>query len=49
MKTSGAKVNWHSVCKPKEEGLGFRVLEDWNKAAMVKHIWAVCPKSDSLG
>lgn len=49
MKKSGAKINWHSVCKPKEEGgLGFRVLEGWNKAAMVKHIWAVCQKSDTL-
>lgn len=49
MKTSGAKVNWNSVCKPKEEaGLEFRVLEGWNKVAMVKHIWAVCQKSDTL-
>lgn len=39
MRTSGAKVKWQSVCKPRNErGLGFRLLEEWNRAAMVKHI-----------
>lgn len=38
-RTSGAKVKWESVCKPRNErGLGFRLLEEWNRAAMVKHI-----------
>lgn len=46
---TGAKGNWQSVCKPENEGgLGFRFLEEWNKAAMVKHIWDVCNKSDTL-
>lgn len=46
LRTTGAKVNWKSVCKPKEEGgLGIRLLEEWNKASMVKHIWAYMSES----
>lgn len=49
MKSSGAKVGWETVCSPKEEGgLGFRVLRDWNKAAMIKHLWALALKADNL-
>lgn len=28
--------------------MGFRVLRDWNKAAMAKHIWALALKGDTL-
>lgn len=43
------KLNWQAVCKPRDEGgLVFRMLEEWNKAAMVKHIWAFCKKEDTL-
>ena len=39
----GAKVAWSSVCLPKEEGgLGIKSVECWNKAAISKHLWAVC-------
>ncbi|XP_058203052.1 uncharacterized protein LOC131317521 [Rhododendron vialii] len=49
MKSSGAKVTWEAVCSPKDEGgLGFRVLKDWNKAAMTKHLWALALKADTL-
>ncbi|KAL5801025.1 hypothetical protein ACOSQ3_032657 [Xanthoceras sorbifolium] len=38
-----AKVAWSSVCLPKEEGgLGIKSVECWNKAAISKHLWAVC-------
>lgn len=50
MKSSGAKVAWETVCSPNEErGLGFRVLRDWNKAAMIKHLWALALKADTVG
>lgn len=43
----GAKVAWDSLCLPyKEGGLGFRDVEAWNRAAMVKHIWHLCTDSD---
>lgn len=49
MRTSGPKASWSSICKPRSErGLGFRVLKEWNKAAMAKHLWAVCQKADKL-
>lgn len=46
---SGAKVSWKDICVPKEEGgLGFRLMKDWNRAFMIRHLWAVCKKSDTL-
>ncbi|XP_058211806.1 uncharacterized protein LOC131323991 [Rhododendron vialii] len=49
LKTSGTKVAWQFVCAPKEEGgLGFRLLKDWNSASMLRHLWALCVKSDTL-
>ncbi|XP_022869365.1 uncharacterized protein LOC111388792 [Olea europaea var. sylvestris] len=30
-----------------EGGLGLRSLEIWNKAAMLKHLWSLCPDSAS--
>lgn len=44
-----AKVKWSMVCAPKDEGgLGFRKLKECNKAAMLKHLWALSKKADSL-
>jgi hypothetical protein len=35
----GIKVSWEQVCLPKQEGgLGLKRVEDWNRAAMMKHI-----------
>ena len=35
-----AKVEWESLCLPKEEGgLGLRRVKDWNDATIMKHIW----------
>ena len=42
MKTSGAKVAWEHLCVPRNEGgLGFKGMEEWTKAANVKHIWSL--------
>lgn len=47
--THGAKLDWKSVCTPREEGgLGFRLLTDRNKAVMMRHLWALCSKEDIL-
>lgn len=49
MKHSAAKVSWDQVCKPKEEGgLGYRRLKEWNKAIMLRHLWALCKKADTM-
>ncbi|KAI3442836.1 F-box domain-containing protein [Psidium guajava] len=45
----GAKVSWAHVCLPKnEEGLGIRRLLDYNRAAMLKHIWIIFSDKESL-
>lgn len=37
------------VCTPKAEGgLGLRSLKEWNKASMLRHLWALCKKQDTL-
>ncbi|XP_059635532.1 uncharacterized protein LOC132277702 [Cornus florida] len=44
MKTSGAKVTWEMVCKPKKEGgLGIPNLELTNKADILRYIWTYKP------
>jgi hypothetical protein len=44
-----AKVAWVELCVPKREGgLGLKMLEDWNKASMLRHIWNLFVKSGSL-
>lgn len=44
-----AEVKWEQVCCPKEEGgLGFRRIIEWNKAIMMRHIWALCMKAGTL-
>jgi hypothetical protein len=44
-----AKVSWESICVPKREGgLGLKRLEDWNRAAILKHIWTLFTKSRGL-
>lgn len=49
IKTTGAKVKWLPICKPKEEGgLRFKVVREWKNASMSRHLWAVCQKADTL-
>ena len=44
-----AKVRWESVCLPKEEGgLGLRRVKDSNDANVMKHIWNLFYRKDSL-
>jgi hypothetical protein len=43
------KVAWELVCLPKTEGgLGLKRIEDWNRAAMMSHIWNILAKAGSL-
>jgi len=47
MRTIGAKVAWDQVCLPKKEGgLGIKGIKEWNKIALLKHIWNLCNDSD---
>ncbi|XP_058211744.1 uncharacterized protein LOC131323927 [Rhododendron vialii] len=49
LKHSGAKVKWDQICCLKEEGgLGFRRIKKWNRASMLRHLWALCKKADTL-
>lgn len=44
-----AKVAWKEVCKPVEAGgLGVKDLVIWNQALILKLIWNICSKKDSL-
>lgn len=43
------KVSWQDVCLPKNEGgLGFRSVSSLNSACLMRFIWAVASKKDSL-
>ena len=45
----GSKVSWKQVCLPKQEGgLGLKRIEEWNKAAVLKHIWHLFTQAGSL-
>ena len=44
-----AKISWESVCLPKKEGgLGLRRVKDSNDASVMKHIWNLFYRKDSL-
>ncbi|KAK3199256.1 hypothetical protein Dsin_022671 [Dipteronia sinensis] len=44
-----AKVSWSVLSMPKKEGgLGIKKLEEWNRAAMMRHIWGLFAKAGSL-
>ena len=45
----GAKVAWEDVTLPLEEGgFGIKKLQDWNIAAMGKHLWQLCHTSPTF-
>lgn len=44
-----AKVAWINVCTPCDEGgLGIKSLKDWNRAAVIGHIWRLLTKPESI-
>ena len=44
-----ANVGWKALCLPKEEGgIGLRRVKDWNDAAIMKHIWNLFYRKDSI-
>ncbi|GKD54771.1 RNA-directed DNA polymerase, eukaryota, reverse transcriptase zinc-binding domain protein [Tanacetum coccineum] len=43
------KVAWKNVCKPKNQGgLGLKDLTIWNHTLLVKHLWNIANKKDTL-
>ena len=44
-----AKVSWDNICKPKDQGgLGIKNLQIWNEVLIMKHLWNVAAKKDTL-
>jgi hypothetical protein len=44
-----AKVSWSDLCYPKKEGgLALKRLEVWNQTSMLRHIWSIFARSDSI-
>ncbi|XP_027180783.1 uncharacterized protein LOC113779411 [Coffea eugenioides] len=44
-----AKVKWEDVYKPKKNGgLGLQNIANWNKCLILKFIWNLCQKNDTL-
>ncbi|GJV82670.1 RNA-directed DNA polymerase, eukaryota, reverse transcriptase zinc-binding domain protein [Tanacetum coccineum] len=44
-----AKVSWDAICKPKDQrGLGLKNLGVWNEVLMLKYLWNVASKKDTL-
>ena len=42
-------MGWKALCLPKEEGgIGLRRVKDWNDAAIMKHIWNLFYRKDSI-
>ena len=49
LKKVGTKVAWVDVCVPKKEGgLGIKCIVTWNKACMIRHLWDLARKKDSM-
>ncbi|GJX32724.1 RNA-directed DNA polymerase, eukaryota, reverse transcriptase zinc-binding domain protein [Tanacetum coccineum] len=44
-----AKVSWDSVCKPRDKGgLGIKNLQLWNEVILVKQLWNIISKKNTL-
>jgi len=49
MNSNKAKISWHMVCKPKDEGgLGLRSLKEANDVCCLKLVWKIVSHSNSL-
>ena len=44
-----AKISWENICRPKDQGgLGLKNLQTWNEVLIMKHLWNVVAKKDTL-
>jgi hypothetical protein len=43
-----AKVSWDLMCSKNGGGLELKRIEEWNKAAIMKHIWNLFTKARSV-
>ncbi|GJX63561.1 hypothetical protein Tco_0296461 [Tanacetum coccineum] len=44
-----AKLSWKTVCSPKSQGgRGLRSLDTWNEALLIKNLWNIAAKKNSL-
>lgn len=41
-------MSWQSICVPKKSDLDLKKMEDWNKAAILKHILNIFAQAGSL-
>ncbi|KAF8388634.1 hypothetical protein HHK36_027311 [Tetracentron sinense] len=49
MQRATYKVAWESICRPKVEGgLGIRRISDWNNSSLLKRVWELASKGNSL-
>ncbi|GJR80695.1 RNA-directed DNA polymerase, eukaryota, reverse transcriptase zinc-binding domain protein [Tanacetum coccineum] len=44
-----ARISWDVICKPKDQGgLGLKNMYVWNEVLMIKHLWNIAAKKDTL-
>ncbi|GKA78860.1 hypothetical protein Tco_0785397 [Tanacetum coccineum] len=44
-----AKLAWKVVCRPKNQGgLGFKHVREWNEVLLMKHVWNIVIKKQTL-
>lgn len=44
-----SKLSWKAVCRPKNQGgLGFKPLGEWNEVLLMKHVWNIIVKRNSV-
>ncbi|XP_071739002.1 uncharacterized protein [Rutidosis leptorrhynchoides] len=44
-----AKVAWKLICRPKKQGgLGLRPLNEWNDVLLMKQVWKILSKKESI-
>ncbi|GJS81053.1 hypothetical protein Tco_0747594 [Tanacetum coccineum] len=49
LKKGSAKIAWKEVCKPKSHGgLRIKLLGPWNETLLVKHIWNIANRKETL-
>lgn len=49
MKKGGNEVAWKEICKSKDQGgLGLKDLFRWNDLFLIKHVWNLLSKKDTI-